>query len=42
VLCKECLEKHKKTSNKCPVCRKHIVSFADKRSKHITVNFIRL
>jgi TNF receptor-associated factor 4 len=35
VLCKGCLEKRKKQSNNCPQCRKHIVSFADKRGKHI-------
>ena len=33
VLCKGCLEEHKEHSNDCPQCRKHIVSFPDKRSK---------
>jgi predicted amidophosphoribosyltransferase len=33
VLCKGCLEKHKKNSTVCPQCRKDINSFADKRSK---------
>ena len=34
VFCKICLEVHKKHSTLCPQCRKHIVSFADKRGKH--------
>ena len=33
VLCKGCLEEHKKLSIYCPLCRKPITSFADKRSK---------
>jgi TNF receptor-associated factor 4 len=34
VLCKGCLEEHKKSSTVCPQCRKYINSFADKRSRH--------
>jgi TNF receptor-associated factor 4 len=34
VLCKGCLEEHKKNSTVCPQCRKNINSFADKRSKY--------
>ena len=33
VFCKICLEEHKEHSSDCPQCRKHIVSFPDKRSK---------
>ena len=34
VLCKGCLEEHKKNSTVCPQCRKDINNFADKRSKY--------
>ena len=33
VLCRTCLEEHKRYSNSCPQCRKDITSFADKISK---------
>ena len=33
VLCRTCLEEHKRYSNICPQCRVEITSFADKRSK---------
>ena len=33
VLCKACLAEQSKHSNKCPQCRKDIVSFDDKRSE---------
>jgi TNF receptor-associated factor 4 len=41
VLCKGCLEEHKKNSTVCPQCREEINSFADKRSKyHLEKNCI--
>ena len=42
LLCRACLEEHKKGSNNCPQCREHIINFADKRSKHIIIYFARL
>ena len=34
VLCRTCLEEHKRYSNKCPHCKRKITRFfADKRSK---------
>ena len=33
VLCRTCLEEHKRYSNSCPQCRNDITSFADKISK---------
>ena len=33
VLCKVCLDEHKRYSNDCPQCRMEINSFADKRSE---------
>ena len=35
LLCRACLDEHKKGSRNCPQCTKDIISFADKRSKHI-------
>ena len=34
VLCKTCLQEHRRHCNTCPHCRKKITSFADKRSKY--------
>ena len=33
VLCRTCLQEHKRYSNRCPQCRIVITSFPDKRSK---------
>ena len=36
VLCRTCLQEHKRYSNICPQCRVDITSFSDKRSKSNT------
>ena len=41
VLCKGCLEEHKKYSTVCPQCRNVINSFADKRSKYHHKRIVR-
>ncbi len=33
VFCRECITKHKKTSDKCPNCRQCLTLFSDARSK---------
>ncbi len=33
IYCKSCIDKHKKTNDKCPNCQKVITTFKDERSK---------
>ena len=42
LLCKGCLEEHREHSNNCPLCRKHINSFADAISNTVYINIIIL